>query len=72
MTDGAHPTFIARLIRQGRVQQTLELDAPHEQAAWTIANDGIDPLSGQWVAVHRKPDPQLGMALPPCDDKKQP
>lgn len=63
-------TFIAQLIRHGRVQQTLELEAPDEKAAWSIANDGVDPLTGQWVAIQKKPDPQTFMALPPRDDKK--
>lgn len=52
-------TYQARLIGQGKIinhhsgfQATDDLDA------WNKANDGIDPLTGQWVEIKRQPKPQ--------------
>lgn len=50
--------FIARLIEVGRVRQAIEFEASDHTAAWSAGNDGIDPLSGRWVEVKPKPEPQ--------------
>lgn len=61
------PTFIGSLIDQTGIVQKLEFEAGNEAEAYKIGNDGIDPVSGQWVEVRRKPVPQKEMDLPPSE-----
>jgi hypothetical protein len=55
--------FVARLIEVGRVRQVIEFPASDETSAWAEANDGVDPLSGQWVEVQPKPAPQAELPI---------
>ena len=55
--------YVARLIVNGRVQQTIEFEAADDASAWRIGNDGVDPLTGAWVEVKRKPKPQHELPL---------
>lgn len=45
--------YLARMIDNGRVIKRLQFEADNPLQAWTIANDGIDPLSGTWVEATR-------------------
>ena len=51
-------TYIAKLIVNGVVRQVLEFEDVDERKAWLMANEGVDPLSGAWVEVSRKAEPQ--------------
>ena len=63
MNDTDSIAYIARLMRFDGVRQTKEFEAPNDQTAWREANDGIDPLTGLWVEVVRKRDPQQSLDL---------
>ena len=65
MGTGQPISYIARLILNGQVVQTIEFEAANDEAAWLEANAGVDPLRGIWVAVDRRPDPQQALDLPP-------
>lgn len=49
--------YQARMISNGQVIQRLQFEAATPLEAWTIANDGIDPLSGTWVEATRVIEP---------------
>lgn len=49
--------YQAKMISNAKVIQQLEFDADTPIDAYAIANDGIDPLSGQWVEIRRAPEP---------------
>lgn len=51
-------TFVARRISLGAILQQTEFEAVDEATAWRLANDGTNPLTGQWVEVAAKRDPQ--------------
>ena len=50
--------YIARLVVNGVVRQVIEFEDIDERNAWVTANEGVDPLSGTWVEVSRKAEPQ--------------
>ena len=54
---------VAILIGPEGVRQKLEFFASDDTTAWLEAHDGIDPVSGLWVEVKRKPDPQQILEL---------
>ena len=56
--------YVARLVENGRVRQTIEFEARDDAEAWATANEGVDPLRGLWVEVSRRPDPQQRLDLP--------
>ncbi len=60
---GSAQGYIARLIEVGQVRQVIEFEAPDATTAWIEANDGIDPLSGHWVEVQPRPEPQDRLQL---------
>jgi len=59
----AEQVFVARLIEVGQVRQVIEFEAPDPTTALSEANDGTDPLSGHWVEVQPKPEPQGELQL---------
>jgi len=56
-------SYVARLIENGRVRQTIEFEARDDADAWATANEGVDPLRGLWVEVTRKANPQQPLEL---------
>ena len=50
------PEFNAQLIRNGKVIETLTCEAKDKDEAWLMANDGIESMTGDWVAVVPVPE----------------
>ena len=48
--------YFAFMVTQHGVKQKVTFSASSDKEAQEIANDGIDPLKGQWVATFPVPE----------------
>ena len=55
--------FIEKRMRCAKVVQAIECQAVNLDAAWREANEGLDPLGGDWIEVIKVDDPQEDLPL---------
>ena len=56
MKNNNQGKYLALMITQHGVKKKVTFSASSDKEAQEIANDGIDPLKGQWVATFPVPE----------------